>query len=290
MKRRQEVERFRMAVVVPTLGERRTLTRLFDSIQNQTLLPTEIIVVNQGSPELVRAAVAASTLNIRVVECIPGVSRARNVGIASLRDGWNAVALPDDDVWYEPHAFERASDALSRGTDALSGILLWPTSDRSRMRFPNAPLQLTPKTVWTGALEATLFLSKPYVDEIGTFCTDLGLGADGPWQSGEGTDLLLRGIKARKTIRFAPNIVLWEEDPSPAKTDDLVRRKRKYARGTGQVFARHYGVYAQLRLLVRSVGRLVIAAASLSTRRIRADSAVLIGRVEGLLSRSLKDL
>lgn len=271
--------------MVPTLGDRGTLPRLLTSIQAQTLPPVEVVIVNQGRPELVEAARRQSSLNVSVVNSARGVSRARNVGLCALSAEWDVAAFADDDVWYEPAALERAADALWAPVDALSGTLFWVGSGRSRLSFPAQPTLINERNVWTASIESTLFLTRRFIEDVGELSETLGLGADSPWQSGEGTDLLLRGLKLGKTVCFDPTVVVWEENPAPTKTEDVLRRKRKYARGTGQVFARHYGVWQRSLLVAKSIARLFLGLRSGSLRQTRSDWAVLVGRIEGLRSR-----
>ena len=67
-----------MSVVVPVLDEEQTLPRLFRSLENQSVLPAEVIVVDGGD-------IAHSN----IMDIKPGESIAvENVRIHSLVDGY----------------------------------------------------------------------------------------------------------------------------------------------------------------------------------------------------------
>ncbi|MFL6052240.1 MAG: glycosyltransferase family 2 protein [Actinoallomurus sp.] len=279
----------RAAVVVTTIGRPPLLDHLLASIHAQTLRPSEVIVVDQSSDNGTRKVVDAWTdrLPMRYLTSAPGASAGRNAGVGALGE-YDLVAFPDDDTSYVPDTLARAATALSNGVSAgaVSGRLLG-TPDRPAQlesSFGDQPMSLDHRTVWTSAIEATCFFSRDFIRTVGGFDEDLGVGAASPWQSGEATDLLLRGLKAGWTLLFDPRIVVNEHNPdAPSPHDRADRTKaRRYARGTGAVCRRHHGLGTQVMIVFRP-----LAAAALSTvcgRWTRAGWYLqrAIGRVEGL--------
>ena len=87
-----------ISVVIPTLNNRQEfLKEALNSIEKQSQLPFEVIIVNNGKQEL---KVPQTSLNIRHLKTIfrGGVAQARNFG-ASLARGEYIAFLDDDDLW-----------------------------------------------------------------------------------------------------------------------------------------------------------------------------------------------
>ena len=87
-----------ISVVIPTLNNRQEfLKEALNSIEKQSQLPFEVIIVNNGKQEL---KVPQTSLNIRHLKTIfrGGVAQARNFG-ASLAQGEYIAFLDDDDLW-----------------------------------------------------------------------------------------------------------------------------------------------------------------------------------------------
>ena len=87
-----------ISVVIPTLNNRQEfLKEALDSIETQSQLPFEVIIINNGKHEL---KVPQTSLNIRHLKTIfkGGVAQARNFG-ASLAQGEYIAFLDDDDLW-----------------------------------------------------------------------------------------------------------------------------------------------------------------------------------------------
>ncbi len=89
-----------ISVVIPLYNKKDTIERALDSVLHQTVLPDEIIVVNDGATDGSDAIVEA--LNHPLITLIhqknAGVSAARNKGIATAKYEWIAF-LDADDVW-----------------------------------------------------------------------------------------------------------------------------------------------------------------------------------------------
>ena len=95
-----------VSVVIPTYNSSATLQRALDSVYSQSLLPREIIVVDDGSDDWEQSKrIAVSCPDGIVVRFLhldknQGVSTARNLGIAAAQSRYLAF-LDSDDVWYQ---------------------------------------------------------------------------------------------------------------------------------------------------------------------------------------------
>jgi glycosyltransferase involved in cell wall biosynthesis len=116
------------ACVIPTHGRPDHLSRSLNSVLQQSLLPTEVIVVDDlddtGTAAVVEAAARRMFAPVRRVLNLAhtGASGSRNAGAAASQAEFVAF-LDDDDAW-RPEYLARASAELERtGTDAvISGL------------------------------------------------------------------------------------------------------------------------------------------------------------------------
>jgi glycosyltransferase involved in cell wall biosynthesis len=87
-----------ISVVIPTLNTRpQFLKEALNSIEKQSYLPSEVIIVNNGIEDL---KLPETSLNIRQFKIVfkSGVAQARNFG-ASISKGNYIAFLDDDDLW-----------------------------------------------------------------------------------------------------------------------------------------------------------------------------------------------
>jgi len=290
---RDPIAQARVAVIVSTIGRPDLLDRLMASISEQTLLPSEVIVVDQSSDRRTRAVVDKwrARIPVRRLSSIRGVSLGLNVGIAALGD-YDFLNIACDDTRYAPDALTRAAETFSvdDSVGVVSGRLLGVPGRPAQLRsFGHRSMLLDHRSVWTNAIEATCFYRADFIRDVGAFDEELGPGAASPWQSGEGTDMLLRGLKAGWPIAYNPQIIVYEDNPHDTGPEDRACRvkARRSARGTGRVFRRHHGLPLQARILIRPLGAVLLSAACNRWALAGWHLQRFIGRMEGLTGRVL---
>jgi len=109
--------RFDISVVIPTFNRVELLQRAIRSVLVQTLLPKEIIVVDDGSVDQTRETIQ-SKYKGEVNYCYQpnqGVSHARNTGINMAKGNWIAL-LDSDDEWM-PEKLEQQAAVLTDHPD-----------------------------------------------------------------------------------------------------------------------------------------------------------------------------
>jgi len=102
----QAMTDIRISVVIPAFRAIGTIDRALQSVLAQTIVPHEIIVVDDGSPDDTASYVARHYPHVRLLRQInagPGI--ARNAGAAIATGDWIAF-LDADDVWL-PTRLER---------------------------------------------------------------------------------------------------------------------------------------------------------------------------------------
>jgi len=95
-----------VSVIVPAYNSSCTLRRALDSVYGQSLLPREIIVVDDGSEDWEQSRLIATsypdtiTIHFIHMDSNQGPSTARNIGISTAL-GCYLAFLDADDVWYQ---------------------------------------------------------------------------------------------------------------------------------------------------------------------------------------------
>jgi glycosyltransferase involved in cell wall biosynthesis len=102
-----------ISVVVPCYNAERSIGTSLQSIAEQTLQPSEVIVIDDGSTDAGLDVVRSSPVPVRLLETPRrGGAGARNAGIEAATGDWLAF-LDADDIWY-PNHLERASEIIRR--------------------------------------------------------------------------------------------------------------------------------------------------------------------------------
>ena len=144
-----------ISVVIPAYKAAQYLPRCLDSVSAQTLKPSEIIVVDDGSPD--DSAKVARSLGARVVSRPNGgLSAARNTGIQNASGDWVAL-LDADDLWAPQKLESQAALIRSNTVLVYTGISIFddhgtrkispaaaPSSTKRILRYANP---ITPSSV-----------------------------------------------------------------------------------------------------------------------------------------------
>jgi glycosyltransferase involved in cell wall biosynthesis len=127
-----------ISVIIATNRSSQFLTEALRSVAEQTLPPTEVVIVDDGSEDAAFIARAANGLaGARVIrQDASGVAIARNVGVAQSF-GTFIVFLDDDDRWH-PARLETQLQALLANPDAVLGYCGMQSIDESGRVVANA--------------------------------------------------------------------------------------------------------------------------------------------------------
>ena len=221
----------------------------------------EVVVVdNASSTPLTRDVVAAlGHPRVRLVEApVPGLSRARNVGLLAARH--DVVAFTDDDVVVDPGWPAALADAFARngsGGTASDGAQVacvcglvpsaelrspaqawfdrrvsWARSTTPRVFSLAAGRHgdpLFPFRVGHYGTGANFAVRRSAVLALGGFDEALGIGS--PTGGGEDIDLFVRVLLSGRALAYEPAAVVWHRH----RTDvaDLRRQVRDYGTGLG---------------------------------------------------------
>ncbi|MEU1567001.1 glycosyltransferase [Streptomyces mirabilis] len=270
--------------MVSTIGRTAELEELLLSLESQSHPVSAIVIADQTRDHEVRRLVTRWSRRLPVTRVISsgGASAGRNDGIANLPP-CDVVAFPDDDVWYQPDTVERAVHALRQHGGCVSGLLITTKGTTGRMATADHPLPLDNKSVWRRAMEATCFFERDFFSTAGHFDPNLGVGSPTPWQSGEISDLLLRGLRHNIPVWFNPTVRVYDRTPVDPDTTAYRLKARRYARGTGRVLRRHHGparcAQSVAAPAAQSVYHLLRGQPTAASLKLQ----VLLGRAEGIV-------
>ena len=203
----------------------------------------EMILVDNGSTdataEAIAAFAAAAPFPVHPVHAaVPGLSRARNVGVS--RASGQIVVFTDDDCYPQPGYLRAIVEVFERYQPGVLGgrvVLHDPTDERVGVRdVPNAH-EIPPRTfVRPGVMHgANMAVRREVLDDIGGF--DPLLGAGTRCMAAEDTDFIARAVWAGWTARYDPGpVVAHHHGRKPGAAAALQRQA--YDRGRGAYYAK----------------------------------------------------
>lgn len=204
----------------------------------------EIVIVNNGSTDntgsLLREFANDPPAPVRIVfEPVPGLSRARNRGLASARG--ELVAFTDDDCYPTENYLDAISTCFATHDIAFAGgrvLLFDPTDQRVTIRESNAVETIDAGDfVPSGLIHgANMIARRSVLLELNGF--DERLGAGTAFKSGEDTDMLRRITLSGRHGRYDPSIAVYHHHgrKTPEAAEQL---ERGYRRGFGSCMIKY---------------------------------------------------
>jgi len=135
-----------ISVIIPAYNAETTLLETLESVLGQTLVPDEVIVIDDGSTDSTAQLAAAASSSIRVVrQPNRGAAAATNLGV-ELSTGTELAFLDADDLWAKDKIATQVEILCQHAElDGVFGhvnTFLCPTNDaesKLRYRIPEAP-------------------------------------------------------------------------------------------------------------------------------------------------------
>ena len=210
----------RISVTIPTLGKE-TLWHTLRSLERQTRPPDEVVVVNQGPPDL--ASRLDFKLPLRVLDMnVKGLSRARNAALEAFEGDW-IMSLDDDEEanaeWVEQ--LENLVAAFPE-CDMAGGPYLPPIRHDSEKSFVSVfyvhgdiivdrdsfmvsmGIPDFQPDIWGG----NFALSRRLIEAVGPYDVYLGRGS-GAMDAGEDTDYTLRALSKGFTGVSSARMIIY---------------------------------------------------------------------------------
>jgi glycosyltransferase involved in cell wall biosynthesis len=229
------------SLIVPTLGRKDELRKLFESLCAQSYRDFEIIVVDSNAPGFLKEVIDSyhSRLKIVHVSARSGLAAARNVGL-TLATG-NIVAFPDDDCWYDSNTLAIALNKF-KGQHSLaivSGRTIDHEGKPSVSLFLERPARISRKNYLKCGNSASIFYRREVFADIGRFDIRLGINSGTEFQSSEESDILLRALDAGLAAQFSPDLHVYHGQVDSALTEAHINRARTYGLGFGALLRKH---------------------------------------------------
>ena len=237
----------RFSLIVATIDRTHELSLLLRSLAGQQMRDFELIVVDQNSDDRVSRLLeefAARTaeqeresfIPVKHLRCKPGLSRARNLGLA--HSAGDILAFPDDDCWYQSDTLKNVNTWFDQHNEY--GILSVGCRDEEGQISGNRWWQSECDLKWINIFRTsgtcTFFVRRPRGTIPPQFDESLGPGAGTKFGCGEDTDFLLTLLSCGIRGRFQS--VLHIGHPRRNGLVDA-RRAEGYGGGWGRVLAKH---------------------------------------------------
>lgn len=236
----------RLSVVVCTRDRPDSLLPCLSSLLACEPRPDEIIVVDNAPTSTATRQVCEQFTQVHyVLEPVPGLSRARNAGIAAASG--ELIAFTDDDVEVEPSWIAGLRSGFAHdGIASVTGPVLPRRLDSEAAfafefdygglassfsprefdgAFMSQPVGEAPP-VWQVGAGANMAVRRSALAKVGTFDVRLGAGASG---CSEDSELWHRLLSANLKCRYEPAAVVHHQHRDDLSS--LRRQMRAYMRG-----------------------------------------------------------
>ena len=234
-----------ITVAIPTLDRPEELTRCLEGLFKGTVLPAELIIVNQGQFRPIELVIKRfrSQYSTSIVHCSQprtGLSAARN--LATNQAHCYVIAFTDDDCVPDAGWLEHIEQILisTPTADGVTGSIQ-PLERDSRGEFPIAirvskkGMRFQGRTLpWHVGSGGNFAIKRNWLFLVGGF--DERLGAGSPGKAAEDMDLFYRLLRAGAVIQYEPDVLIYHERQDGAH---LLRSFWNYSHGIGAFTAKH---------------------------------------------------
>jgi len=112
----------KIAIVIPTKNRPIEIRNLLTSIENQTRIPDQIIIVDGGDISVSQVVHEFPLLDIKYIkEYPPSLARQRNIGMESISESITLAGYLDDDIKLDSHAIESMVEFWSTASPKIGG-------------------------------------------------------------------------------------------------------------------------------------------------------------------------
>lgn len=227
------LRRAELSVVLCTRERPEALRTALTGVLSQNVPAARVIVVENApitdATRRVVSQVAGERVQL-VTEPVPGLSRARNAGVAAAQTEW--VAFTDDDVIPDSGWLGGIEAGIARGgtnTACVTGLV--PTGELRtpaqawfdarigwnrvftpavfHRDYPPVDVPLFPFQVGRFGAGANFAARRDVIARLGGF--DRHLGAGTPARGGEDIDFFFRLVVAGHTLVYEPSAIVWHQ-------------------------------------------------------------------------------
>lgn len=217
-----------ISIIVPTLGARKEcFKRLIESLENQSNVEIELIVVSQENHHIIADILENSNLNVQHLKIDKkGLSIARNEGMKYVKG--NIVTFGDDDCWYPKGIFNEIEKTFNEvNTDVACFKILDPIKDKLYKNYKNKKIECMNELnlFKISSIEIYINLDNVNKDHI-IFDEEFGLGA--VYKTGEENILMMDLHRKGYKITYLPKVVVYH---LVKESNETLTSKMAYCKG-----------------------------------------------------------
>ena len=259
---KKPADKVNLSIVICTYGRTKQLAEAIQSIRRQSVMPKEIIIVDQNPPGfldelLINCAGKLNIVHKRVT--FTGASKARNFG-ASIATS-ELIAFPDDDCTYREDTIKNVIRRFERDNEL--GVLI-AGKDEILNATPKAKNQAE-NTITEIHTALDLFKAKAETSNIFArkkvfskleyvFDVNIGPGKVTEWASNEETDLLVRLLQKNVLIAKDEKIRIIHHS-----CQGSLKKTLQYGMGRYELIKRNnLGIFIYLINLLQPIVRLIL--------------------------------
>jgi hypothetical protein len=273
-----------LCIVISSIGRSDRLRGLLESLEKQNDKAFIVGICDQSLDGSVTqiAKDFRDKLDIFVTSSPRGLSLGRNSILRGAPTTVTHFMFPNDTSRLPDTTI---LELKLRHLDADVVAMSYMNGGTERYRFAASDAALDPTNVWK-ILEPAMVLSRTALELAGGFDESLGTGSSTPWQSGEGTDLLLKLIGHGLIVNWDPDLrILGVSENHGLTRMEYLAKLRAYGRGFGRVHGKwSYPLHRKLRICVVPWMKIFVPGSGLG---ILEAASISMGRVEGLFGRTV---
>ncbi len=219
---------FKISVVIPTYNRKELLLIAVESVLKQTVLPDEIIIVDNGGTRC--GDINSNDCKVLVIEApvAAGVSQARNIGLSVSQSDYVAF-LDDDDYWHPDYVKNIKSTVVEKNYPDLLVASLFDSQTKNKIIGKNEDLFTNTHSIIRrnpGVVGSNTIVKKEVMLTLG--------GYDCQMSASEDVDILIRFLKNSKdVVRSKDAIVYYDSTHAEFRLSsftNLMKGKRKLIR------------------------------------------------------------
>lgn len=220
----------KISLILCTLDRTKEVSEFIYSLLQQDYNDYELIIIDQNSDSRINDIIEQVKFPIEklkhIKQTLPGLSRARNVGLQHV-DG-DIIAFPDDDCCYDENVLSSAQKFFVQSGGSYIAFCTNTkdvTCDASLIQSPKVACDFTRQSPL--GCSFTLFFDRRAT--LFRFDERLGVGSAFIWGASEEHDFLFRILGEEGKGFFDPKIMIYH----PAKEEHVLNIGRAYFYGAG---------------------------------------------------------
>lgn len=201
-----------ISLILCTYGRTKEVDDFIQHATKFTIQNFEIIIADQNEDDRITKILNQyNNLNfsIKHLHTQKGLSRSRNQSLPHAEG--NIVAFPDDDCIYAPDTLEKVIKFFNNHLDFQILIAKWANTSKEGYQ-PHADKishSVTNFKEIFSFMSSEIFIRNSFVEKIGNFDEQIGLGSGTIFKGGEDYDFLLRALNKNLKIYYSADILIY---------------------------------------------------------------------------------